>query len=62
MSSPPHLDTLTAQRVARKMGVLARKAGITLIAATNRPEVIDVLNPDKLIYIGYGTAIVRRLL
>jgi len=56
-----HLDTLTAQRVARKMGVLARKAGITLIAATNRPEVIDVLNPDKLIYIGYGTAIVRRL-
>ncbi len=52
-----HLDSLTAQRVARKLGILARKAGITLIVATNRPEVLETLNPDKLIYIGYGTAI-----
>lgn len=51
-----HLDTLTAQRVARKMGTLARKAGITLIVATNRSEIIETLNPDKIIYIGYGTA------
>ncbi len=51
-----HLDTLTAQRVARKIGSLARKAGITLIVATNRPEIIEVLNPDKIIYVGYGTA------
>lgn len=51
-----HLDTLTAQRVARKVGLLARKAGITLIVATNRSEIIETLNPDKIIYIGYGTA------
>ncbi|ADI31207.1 ABC transporter related protein [Staphylothermus hellenicus DSM 12710] len=51
-----HLDALTAQRVARKVGLLARKAGITLIVATNRSEIIETLNPDKIIYIGYGTA------
>ncbi|MCE4618064.1 MAG: GNAT family N-acetyltransferase [Desulfurococcales archaeon] len=50
-----HLDTLTAQRVARKIGSLARKAGITLIVATNRPEVIDALNPDKILFVGYGS-------
>ena len=57
-----HLDSITAQRVARKIGTLARRAGITLIIATNRPEVIEVLNPDKIIYVGYGTAymITRR--
>ncbi|WFO76260.1 GNAT family N-acetyltransferase [Desulfurococcaceae archaeon MEX13E-LK6-19] len=53
-----HLDTVTARRVARKIGSLARKAGITLIVATNRPEIIEVLNPDKIIYVGYGTAYV----
>mgnify|MGYP000598430380 CR=1 FL=1 len=51
-----HLDSLTAQRVARKIGVLARKAGITLIVATNRAEVLEALNPDKIVYVGYGTA------
>ncbi|WP_460124608.1 GNAT family N-acetyltransferase [Stetteria hydrogenophila] len=51
-----HLDSLTAQRVARKVGLLARKAGITLVVATNRSEVIEALNPDKIIYVGYGTA------
>jgi ABC-type ATPase with predicted acetyltransferase domain len=55
-----HLDTLTAQRVARKIGTLVRRAGITLIVATNRPEIIETLNPDKIIYIGYGTAIVSK--
>ena len=51
-----HLDSLTAQRVARKLGKLVRSAGITLIVATNRPEVLSALNPDKIIYVGYGTA------
>ncbi len=51
-----HLDSLTAQRVARKIGVLARRTGLTLIVASNRPEVLDALNPDKIIYVGYGTA------
>ena len=49
-----HLDSLTAMRVARKIGEIARKAGITLVAVTHRREVIDALNPDKIIYVGYG--------
>ncbi len=51
-----HLDTLTAQRVARKLGSIVRKAGITLIVSTNRPEVIKSLAPNKIVYVGYGTA------
>ncbi len=51
-----HLDSLTAQRVARKLGKLARQAGITLVVATNRPDIIEALNPDKIIYVGYGKA------
>lgn len=51
-----HLDSLTAQRVARKLGTLARSAGITVVVATNRVEVLNALNPDKVIYVGYGTA------
>lgn len=55
-----HLDVLTAQRVARKIGGLARKAGITLIVATNRPEVIDALSPDKILLVGYGRVVVKE--
>ncbi|MCE4624901.1 MAG: GNAT family N-acetyltransferase [Desulfurococcales archaeon] len=55
-----HLDTLTAVRVARKVGSLARRAGITLIVATNRPEVIDALKPDKIVFVGYGTISVEK--
>ena len=55
-----HLDTLTAQRVARKLGELARRAGITLIVATNRSEIIRALAPDKIIYVGYGTTMVEE--
>jgi len=55
-----HLDRLTAQRVARKLSRIARSAGITLIASTNRPEVLKALAPDKIILVGYGTAYVER--
>ncbi len=55
-----HLDALTAQRVARKLGQLVRSAGITLIVATNRPEVIRALSPDKLVFVGYGTAVTEK--
>ena len=55
-----HLDALTAQRVARKLGQLVRNAGITLVVATNRPEVIRALSPDKLVYVGYGTAVAEK--
>ena len=54
-----HLDSLTAQRVARKLASIARKHGITLIVATNRPEVLRALSPDKIMYVGYGNVIVR---
>ncbi len=49
-----HLDTLTAQRVSRKLAKIVREKRITLIVVTHKPEIIDVLNPDKIIYVGYG--------
>jgi ABC-type ATPase with predicted acetyltransferase domain len=47
-----HLDVLTAQRVSRKLSSIVRSAGITLIVSTHRPEVIEALMPDKIIYVG----------
>ena len=55
-----HLDVLTAQRVARKINEICRKAGITLIAITHRPEVLNALSPDKILYVGYGTLIEQK--
>ncbi|HDI02046.1 MAG TPA: ATP-binding cassette domain-containing protein, partial [Ignisphaera sp.] len=55
-----HLDALTAQRVARKLGTIAREAGITVIISTNRPEIIKSIGPTKIIYVGYGTAYAIR--
>ena len=51
-----HLDRLTAMRIAKKLSDLARSAGITLILVTHRVEIIRALNPDKIIFVGYGTA------
>ena len=51
-----HLDKLTAMRVAKKLADLAREAGITLILVTHRTEIIKALRPDKIIFVGYGTA------
>ncbi len=51
-----HLDSLTAQRVARKLGSIARRMGITLIVSTNRHEILKALAPDSIIYVGYGAA------
>ena len=53
-----HLDTLTAQRVARKLSKLVREMGITLMASTHRPEVIRAMEPDKVLLVGYGTVAV----
>ncbi len=55
-----HLDSLTAQRVARKLSVLARQHKITLVVATNRPEVIKSLSPTKMVFVGYGTVAVEK--
>ncbi len=55
-----HLDALTAQRVARKLGTIAKNAGITVIVSTNRSEIIKALGPTKIIYVGYGTAYIVK--
>jgi ABC-type ATPase with predicted acetyltransferase domain len=49
-----HLDPAMALRVARKVAALCRAHGITLIAATHRPEVLQGLEPDLTVLIGYG--------
>ena len=51
-----HLDTLTAMRVARKVAEIIREAGITALIITHRPEVLRALDPDKVLFVGYGTA------
>ncbi len=55
-----HLDALTAMRVSRKLAKLAREAGITVLLVTHRAEVIKAIAPDKIIFVGYGTARVAR--
>ncbi|WP_297499822.1 ATP-binding cassette domain-containing protein [Thermococcus sp.] len=51
-----HLDTLTAMRVAKKVAEIIREAGITALIITHRPEVVKALDPDRLLFVGYGTA------
>ncbi|WP_297064500.1 ATP-binding cassette domain-containing protein [Thermococcus sp.] len=51
-----HLDTLTAMRVAKKVAEIIREAGITALIITHRPEVLKALDPDKVLFVGYGTA------
>ncbi len=55
-----HLDTLTAMRVAQKLAKLVREAGITAIVVTHGVEVIKALAPNKIIFVGYGTAKLAR--
>ncbi|HDI86216.1 MAG TPA: ATP-binding cassette domain-containing protein, partial [Candidatus Korarchaeota archaeon] len=50
-----HLDALTAMRIARALGKLAREAGITALVVTHRAEVIRALDPDRILFVGYGT-------
>ncbi len=49
-----HLDSLTARKVARKISQIARKFGITAILVVHRPDVLDVIGADRIIYVGYG--------
>lgn len=49
-----HLDPALARRVARKVGELARRLGITLVVSTHRPEVLVTLRPDHTLLVGYG--------
>ena len=50
-----HLDPATARRVARGLSRFVREAGITLVAATHREEVLEALEPDRVVYVGYGS-------
>ncbi len=50
-----HLDLATARRVARGLGKFVRDAGITLVAASHRAEVLEALEPDQVVYVGYGS-------
>ncbi len=49
-----HLDPLTARKVARKITQIARKFGMTLILVVHRPDVLEVIQPDRILYVGYG--------
>ncbi len=55
-----HLDSLTARKVARKVVQIARKFGITAILVVHRPDVLEVLDPDKIVYVGYGGISIAR--
>ncbi|WP_048058186.1 GNAT family N-acetyltransferase [Pyrococcus yayanosii] len=55
-----HLDTLTAMRVARKVAEIIREAGITAVIITHRPEVVKALDPDRVLFVGYGTAVMKK--
>ncbi len=57
-----HLDYITARKVARKLVSLARKFGITLILVVHRGDVLEVLNPDKIVFVGYGGVKVEKSL
>ncbi len=65
LGEPPdggEVEVPTARRVALGLGKLVRQAGITLVVATHRQEVIASLDPDLLVFVGYGglMAIPRR--
>ena len=49
-----HLDTLTAMRLARKVSRLVREKKITAVIVTHRPELVKILHPDRILYVGYG--------
>ncbi|HIP89108.1 MAG TPA: ATP-binding cassette domain-containing protein, partial [Thermococcus paralvinellae] len=55
-----HLDTLTAMRVAKKVSEIIREAGITAVIITHRPEVVKALDPDRVLFVGYGTVRVSK--
>ena len=50
-----HLDGPNARRLARALARLAREAGITLVVSSHREEVRAALEPDRIVYVGYGS-------
>ena len=49
-----HLDPTTASWVAGRVARVARQHGMTLIVATHRREVVEALQPSKILVVGYG--------
>ncbi len=57
-----HLDETTAKWVSGRVAKLARTHGITLVLATHRREVLESLQPDKVLIVGYGGVVEARSL
>lgn len=55
-----HLDALTAMRIARGLRKLIREARITAVVVTHRREVLRALDPDRILFVRYGTVIEAR--
>ncbi len=55
-----HLDPSTARIVASRLAKLARRTGMTLVLVTHREEVVEAMNPDKVVIVGYGRVVVAR--
>ena len=49
-----HLDETTAKWVSGRLARLARRHRITLVLATHRREILEALQPDKILIVGYG--------
>jgi len=47
-------------RVAKKVSEIIREAGITAVIITHRPEVVKALDPDRVLFVGYGTVRVSK--
>jgi len=50
-----HLDGPNARQLARALARLAREVGITLVVSSHRVEVRAALEPDRIVYVGYGS-------
>jgi len=55
-----HLDVETARRIARRLARLAKNINLTMILSIHRIELLDELNPDKVLHVGYGRAYVEE--
>ncbi len=49
-----HLDPITAMWVAGRIAKLARAHGMTVIVATHKREVLEAMQPDRVLVVGYG--------
>jgi ABC-type ATPase with predicted acetyltransferase domain len=55
-----HLDVETAKRIARRIAKLARNIGLTMILSIHRAELLEELEPDKILHVGYGKVYVEE--